>query len=487
MKYLFYCLFFLHFVNAQNVSIKLNFENVSDSIPIVASKSINDEASYFLLNSDTIYTKNNQAELKFKALNPGYMWFNFSNVNPAIYILYEPQEVIHLSITKDKENKYNVEYEGKNSDVLLAMNIDTIYKYQKFSKKLRPVIFEAKKGSEILDFIKKEYQTAFMELQKLYYENKISQAYFDVASLNLESTVAYNSKSIIEDVFRIEEEYVKTKLPKSEFIDLLNNLMLEFGTFDDKFKNFASYASLDNLQAASKFINESGSNSKRYETGLWKNKNVREYYNFVPLQYQERLFAHLFTNDRLDENDLKQFKTIFPNSKYTDYMEKYLKNKKNPIYKPYALGYFINNEFSYSKQVNSIDIDAIIKDNFKGKAVFVDLWASYCGPCFQEFTSSKKLFSFLKTNDIEMLYINIDRDKDIAKWQPNIKSNYLEGNHIFASDKIQESLQSLLKEPNGVYIPRYLVFNAKGELVLANAKKPSEGKALYDEILNSLK
>lgn len=38
-----------------------------------------------------------------------------------------------------------------------------------------------------------------------------------------------------------------------------------------------------------------------------------------------------------------------------------------------------------------------------------------------------------------------------------------------------------------VYIPRYLLFNSKGELVLPSTKKPSEGQALYDEILNALK
>ncbi|MEO5776705.1 MAG: redoxin family protein [Flavobacterium sp.] len=487
MKYLLSCLFLIQFVSAQNVSIKLKFENTSDSIPITANKSINDDAGYFLMNTDTIYTKNNQAELKFNAVNPGYMYFTFSKANPVINLLYEPNEVIQLKITKDQDNKYAIEYDGKNSDVLLAINFDTIYKYQKFAKKLRPIIFNAKKGSDILTFIKSQYAEGLKQLQGFYDNKTISKKMFDASRLYLEATLSNNSKSIIEDIFRIEEEYVNTKLPKSEFVDLLNNLMHQYSPFDNKFKGFTTYATLENLQAASKFINESGSDEQRYDNGLWKNKNAREYYNFIPLQYQEKLFAHLFVNDRLDENDFKQFKLVFPNSKYTTYLEKYLKNKKATIYKPYAFGYFLNNEFEYISQVNSIDIEAIIKDNFKGKAVFVDLWASYCGPCFQEFSYSQKLFSFLKTNAIEMLYINIDREKDIAKWQPNIKSSYLEGNHIFASDKIQKSLQKLLKEPNGVYIPRYLLFNSKGELVLPNTKKPSEEQPLYNEILKALK
>ncbi len=487
MKYLLLAFFFLQISYSQNVSIQFKFQNVSDSIPIVVSKSINDNAAYFLYHSDTIFTKNNKAELKLQAINPGYVYFSFSKANPGINVLYEPNETIVLNISKNQDNKYHIHYEGGNSSISLAINVDTIYKYQKFSQKLRPIIFNANRGSEILNFIKKEHKLELEKLNNFYENREISKDIYEISKLYLESTLANNSKSIIEDIFRIEEEYTKTKLPKSEFLDLLNNLMSEFNPFDDKFKNFTTYALIDNIQSSSRFIAESGLDEKQYNKGLFVNKKLKYNYNYIPIHYQEHLFAFFFINDVLNEDDLEQFKKVFPKSPYTKYLEKYLKNKKLPEYKPYAFGYFINGKFEYNKQVNSIDITSIIKDNFSGKAVFVDLWASYCAPCFQEFSHSQKLFSFLKTNNIEILYLAIDKDKEITKWLPNIKNNYLEGNHIFASDKIQESLQKLLNEPDGVYIPRYLLFNAKGELVLPATKKPSEGEVLYDEILNALK
>lgn len=487
IKFLIILVSFFQFGFSQNVSIKLNFENVSDSVAIVASKSINNDAAYYLSNTDTIYTKSNQATLSFNSINSGYMNFSFSKINPGISVLFEPDDNIILNITKNQDNKYNIHYIGKNSDILLLINTDTVYKYQKLSKKLRPIIFEANRGSDILNVIKSEYKNALSKLQSLYDENKISNQIFQISKLYLETTLADNSKGIIEDIFRIEEEFSKTKLPKSEFIDLLNNLMFEFNPFNEKFNSFASISFFNSLQATSKFIKESGTDEKVFNKNLWKNKNAREYYNYIPLQYQEKLFAYLFVNDRLNEDDLKQFKKIFPNSKYYKYLENYLKNKNVATLKPLAHGYFINNNFEYINQIKSYDISSIIKDNFQGKPVFVDLWAAYCAPCFQEFSHSQKLFAFLKTNNIEILYIAIDNDKEIAKWEPNIKQNYLEGNHVFASNKIQESLQILLNEPQGVYIPRYLLFNSKGNLVLPNTKKPSEGELLYNQILEALK
>ena len=156
MRYILVAFLFLQISYSQNVSIRLKFQNVTDSIPIVVSKSINDNAAYFLYHSDTIYTKNNKAELKFDASNPGFLYFVFSKANPGINILYEPNETIVLNVSKDENNKYFVRYEGRNSSILLAINVDTIYKYQKFAQKLRPIIFNANKGVDILNFIKKE-------------------------------------------------------------------------------------------------------------------------------------------------------------------------------------------------------------------------------------------------------------------------------------------------------------------------------------------
>lgn len=247
MKYILVAFLFLQISYSQNVSIQLKFQNVTDSIPIVVSKSINQNAAYFLSYSDTIYTKNNRAELKFDASNPGYLYFVFSKANPGINILYEPNETIILNVSKDENNKYFIHYEGRNSSILLAINVDPIYKYQKFAQKIRPVIFEANRGSDILNFVKNEHKLESERLKVFFEKGEISKDIYEISKLYLETTLANNSKSIIEDVFRIEEEFTKTKLPKSEFLDLLNNLMTEFNPFDDKFKNFTTYAFFDNV------------------------------------------------------------------------------------------------------------------------------------------------------------------------------------------------------------------------------------------------
>ena len=268
LKFIFIIIFALHNVYSQEVSVTLNFNNTPDSIAIVASKSINEDAGYFLSHTDTIFTKNNKAELKFNSINSGHLYLSFSKANPGISLLFEPNESISLDVSRNPDNKYHIHYVGKNSALLLLINTDTIYKYPLFAKKLRKVIYEADGPSDILLFIKNEYKVASSKLQTLHDTQKISSDIFPVAKLHLESTLAYNAKGIIEDIFRIEEEYLKTKLSKSEFTKLLNDVMSEFYLFDDKFKSFASFAFFDGLQSTAKFVEESGSSAKIYDSNF---------------------------------------------------------------------------------------------------------------------------------------------------------------------------------------------------------------------------
>lgn len=51
-------------------------------------------------------------------------------------------------------------------------------------------------------------------------------------------------------------------------------------------------------------------------------------------------------------------------------------------------------------------------DQFKGKYVYVNFWASWCGPCHQEFPKLKEIYSAYKDQDFEVLGISTDKNKD---------------------------------------------------------------------------
>ncbi|MGV6850796.1 MAG: TlpA family protein disulfide reductase [bacterium] len=53
-------------------------------------------------------------------------------------------------------------------------------------------------------------------------------------------------------------------------------------------------------------------------------------------------------------------------------------------------------------------------NDYKGKVVFVDFWASWCGPCRKSLPLFNKMYAELKDQGFEIIAINLDEDKDEA-------------------------------------------------------------------------
>ena len=55
--------------------------------------------------------------------------------------------------------------------------------------------------------------------------------------------------------------------------------------------------------------------------------------------------------------------------------------------------------------------NAVRLANFKGRVVFVNLWATWCEPCRQEMPSMQALYTTLAGRDFEMLAVSSDQSK----------------------------------------------------------------------------
>lgn len=139
------------------------------------------------------------------------------------------------------------------------------------------------------------------------------------------------------------------------------------------------------------------------------------------------------------------------------------------------------------QEINALD-ELIGK--FKGRALFVDLWATWCGPCIGEFKSQHPLKDFLRQNNIDLVYVAIEIGNNVDKWQAFLKKYDLGGYHVVANGKFQQDLKThrdLGYDGRGISIPKYLIINKEGQIVEGSAKRPSEGDALIQQIKEKLK
>ena len=84
---------------------------------------------------------------------------------------------------------------------------------------------------------------------------------------------------------------------------------------------------------------------------------------------------------------------------------------------------------SENKTIQAFDFTAMDKDgktvklsDFKGKKVYINMWASWCGPCMREIPELEKAYQKLKDNkDIVFLSMTSPNDKEFKNQTPQDK------------------------------------------------------------------
>ena len=186
-------------------------------------------------------------------------------------------------------------------------------------------------------------------------------------------------------------------------------------------------------------------------------RNISEYLRALNVNY----WLHNLKAISDYERPLDNFKISFPNSKYLTELELTL-DKYN------ALGKGKN---AKNFTANLTDGKQISLDQFKGKVIYIDTWATWCGPCIKELPASEKLQEYFK-KDTSLVFMYLSIDTNINNWKKFLeKKPNLGGIHCIQSNPDKGDFIWKLYNMQG--IPHYILIDKEGKISKNFASRPS--------------
>ena len=105
--------------------------------------------------------------------------------------------------------------------------------------------------------------------------------------------------------------------------------------------------------------------------------------------------------------------------------------------------------------------------DLKGKYLYIDIWATWCGPCIREFPKLKELEE--EFGD-EIAFMSISVDNDNEKWRNYVREKELSGIQIHSQGGGKAEIMDLYMIQA---IPRFIMIDPVGKIINVDASRPS--------------
>ncbi len=421
--------------------------------------SLRNDENIIVINGIPINEDNTFSDT-IKNVKSGFYTFKYGNETSKIYL--EPGYNLNLTLDT-KQFDESIKYTGKG-------NKENNYLVQKFLNEESLAQFLSYKNLGVLD--ETDFVFKMDSLKNLQLENLSKQKDLDDLFEHLEEgDIIYGWANKMQDY-----EAYKRYISKNEDFEVSENypdfnkgLDLEDESLIGV-RNYKIYLQkYYNHEVSEEIENEDVDKQTAYislvsnEVKSQKIKNALLYSDaYYGISYTSELqkYYDIFMANSTDEKNKK------------DITEKY--NKLIKLSKGNASPKFVDYE-NFKGGTTSLD-------DLKGKYVYVDVWATWCGPCKREIPYLKEITKQYEGKNITFVSMSIDKKDDHDKWLTMVEEEALDGVQIFAPNDWKSDF---VTDYGIMGIPRFILIDPEGNIVTANAPRPSSKELI--KLLTELK
>jgi len=128
-------------------------------------------------------------------------------------------------------------------------------------------------------------------------------------------------------------------------------------------------------------------------------------------------------------------------------------------------------------ELSNAEGDLVNLEDFRGKYVLVDFWASWCGPCREEFPYLRSLYNEYKSKNFEILAVSIDESR--ADWLSAIDNDKLSWTNVLDTGGFSGELYQVFGLKG---VPDNFLLDKEGKIVARNLRG-SQLKTVLDKLI----